>query len=49
MIAERIGDTDLDEVQVQVGIETDQGPWVAALTAAGYQVSISTEPARDRS
>ena len=33
---------DVDEVddpgQVVVGIETDRGPWVAALLAAGYQV-----------
>lgn len=29
---------DLDEVEVQVGIETDCGPWVQALTAAGYRV-----------
>jgi hypothetical protein len=27
-----------DEVQVIVGIETDRGPWVAALVAAGYLV-----------
>lgn len=26
------------EAQVQVGIETDRGPWVTALLAAGYQV-----------
>ena len=38
MIAERIGDADPDEVQVLVGIETDRGPWVAALAAAGYEV-----------
>ncbi|WP_281067286.1 IS110 family transposase [Kribbella aluminosa] len=31
-------DADLDEVEVVVGIETDRGPWVAALVAAGYQV-----------
>ncbi len=29
---------DLDEVEVQVGIETDRGPWVQALIAAGYRV-----------
>jgi hypothetical protein len=29
---------DPDDVQVLVGIETDRGPWVAALTAAGYLV-----------
>jgi transposase len=26
------------DAQVQVGIETDRGPWVRALLAAGYQV-----------
>ena len=26
------------EIEVQVGIETDRGPWVAALIAAGYTV-----------
>jgi transposase len=29
---------DADDVAVVVGIETDRGPWVAALTAAGYLV-----------
>ncbi|MGH8827136.1 MAG: IS110 family transposase, partial [Jiangellaceae bacterium] len=29
---------ELDEVEVQVGIETDRGPWVQALIAAGYRV-----------
>jgi transposase len=39
MIADRIGgDADPDEVEVLIGIETDRGPWVAALTAAGYEV-----------
>jgi transposase len=38
MIAEQIGDGDPDEVEVVVGIETDRGPWVAALVAAGYTV-----------
>ena len=38
MIAERLGDTDPDEVQMEVGIETDRGLWVAALVAAGYRV-----------
>jgi transposase len=27
-----------DDVEVVIGIETDRGPWVAALTAAGYLV-----------
>ena len=38
MIAGQLGDTDPDEVQVLVGIETDRGPLVAALAAAGYEV-----------
>jgi transposase len=38
MLAERFGDADPDEVEVVVGTETDRGPWVAALVAAGYQV-----------
>src|SRR4051812_11647720 len=37
MIGELAGD-DPDEVEVLVGIETDRGPWVAALVAAGYTV-----------
>jgi transposase len=36
MIGQHVGDD--DEVQVVVGIETDRGPWVQALIAAGYQV-----------
>ncbi len=35
LIAERLGDDDEPAV---VGIETDRGPWVAALVAAGYRV-----------
>ncbi len=27
-----------DSAEVVVGIETDRGPWVAALIAAGYRV-----------
>jgi transposase len=38
MVAERIGDADPDEVEVVIGIETDRGPWVQALVAAGYTV-----------
>ncbi|MEU4183875.1 IS110 family transposase [Micrococcus luteus] len=38
LLAERFGDADPDEVEVVVGIETDRGPWVAALVAAGYEV-----------
>ena len=38
MVAEQIGDADPDGVEVVVGIETDRGPWVQALVAAGYMV-----------
>lgn len=40
MIGQAVGDVaDQDEdVEVLVGIETDRGPWVAALVAAGYTV-----------
>lgn len=38
MIGEQLGEEDADEAQVLVGIETDRGPWVAALVAAGYTV-----------
>ncbi|CNF77516.1 Transposase [Mycobacterium tuberculosis] len=38
MVAEQIGDADPDRVEVVVGIETDRGPWVRALVAAGYTV-----------
>ncbi|MFF0451635.1 IS110 family transposase [Streptomyces sp. NPDC004609] len=34
----RHGGEDLEAEQVVVGIETDRGPWVQALLAAGYQV-----------
>jgi len=34
---EQLGE-DTDEAEVLVGIETDRGPWVAALIAAGYRV-----------
>jgi transposase len=37
LIGELAGD-EADEVEVLVGIETDRGPWVAALVAAGYTV-----------
>jgi transposase len=33
-------DEPADEVEVLVGIETDRGPWVAALVAAGYTVLV---------
>jgi hypothetical protein len=35
-----------DPDQVVVGIETDRGPWVGALTAAGYQVFAINERVR---
>jgi transposase len=38
MIAEQIGDAPDEDVEVLIGIETDRGPWVAALVAAGYTV-----------
>lgn len=37
MIAEHLGE-DTDEAEVLVGIETERGPWVSALVAAGYTV-----------
>ncbi len=37
MIGEHLGE-DEDEPTVVVGIETERGPWVQALIAAGYQV-----------
>jgi transposase len=36
MIGERLGEQ--DEAEVIVGIETERGPWVQALVAAGYRV-----------
>ncbi len=36
LIGAQLGDD--DEAEVVVGTETDRGPWVAALTAAGYVV-----------
>lgn len=38
MVAAQAGDAGDDELRVLAGIETDRGPWVAALVAAGYQV-----------
>jgi transposase len=39
MIGDLVGeDTDPDTVEVVIGIETDRGPWVGALVAAGYTV-----------
>ena len=37
MIGEQLGDDD-DDVTVVIGIETERGPWVQALIAAGYQL-----------
>ena len=37
LLAEHLS-VDAEPDQVVVGIETDRGPWVAALLAAGYQV-----------
>ncbi|MBL7625842.1 IS110 family transposase [Frankia sp. CN6] len=37
LVGEHAGD-EPDDVQVLVGIETDRGPWVQALLAAGYTV-----------
>jgi transposase len=37
MIGEQLGE-DADKTEVAVEIETDHGPWVAALIAAGYTV-----------
>jgi transposase len=37
LIGEQLGE-EPDEAEVIVGIETDRGPWVAALVAAGYLV-----------
>jgi transposase len=38
MIGDHLGDTDNEDAEVVIGIETDRGPWVAALVAAGYTV-----------
>jgi hypothetical protein len=37
MIGQQLGE-DSDDAEVAIGIETDRGPWVAALGAAGYTV-----------
>src|SRR4051812_17465268 len=37
IVGDVVGD-DADDVEIVVGIETDRGPWVAALVAAGYTV-----------
>ena len=38
MIGEHVGEGEQEQVRVVVGIETERGPWVQALLAAGYQV-----------
>jgi hypothetical protein len=39
LIGEHVGVADgEDELEVRIGIETDHGPWVTALAAAGYVV-----------
>jgi transposase len=39
MIGQALGDdVETDAVEVRIGIETDRGPWVQALVAAGYLV-----------
>ena len=38
MIGEHLGDEEDDNATVVVGIETERGPWVQALIAAGYQI-----------
>ena len=37
LIGQHLGD-DADDAEVVIGTETDRGPWVAALVAAGYTV-----------
>jgi hypothetical protein len=37
LVGQHLGE-DADDAEVAVGIETDRGPWVAALVAAGYTV-----------
>ncbi|WP_275408803.1 IS110 family transposase [Actinocatenispora rupis] len=38
MVGDQLGEAGDEDVEVLVGIETDRGPWVAALIAAGYTV-----------
>lgn len=38
MLGEHLGEDEQDDATVVVGIETERGPWVQALIAAGYQV-----------
>jgi transposase len=38
MIGDQVGETPDEDAEVVIGIETDRGPWVAALVATGYTV-----------
>ncbi len=38
LIGQFVPEDDMDSAEVVIGIETDRGPWVAALAAAGYTV-----------
>ena len=38
LIGQQLGEDDAGGSEVVIGIETDRGPWAAALTAAGYAV-----------
>lgn len=38
LVGQFLPEDDPDEAEVVIGIETDRGPWVAALVAAGYTV-----------
>src|SRR5579875_420778 len=38
LIGQFVPEDDMDSAEVVIGIETDRGPWVAALAAAGYLV-----------
>lgn len=42
----RHGGEDLESEKVAVGIETDRGPWVQALIAAGYRVYVGPRATR---
>ena len=37
LVGKHIGEEE-DSFRIKVGIETDRGPWVHALVAAGYEV-----------
>lgn len=42
LIGNQVGEIDDEDTEVLVGIETDRGPWAAALVAAGYAVFAVT-------